>query len=90
MSIMECLSLGIPVVATDVGGSAEIVDDTVGKVLHPDFSPTELSDFLTKYYQRSDKEKDSVRKAANNRYEERCNSEILTRGFAKLMLSKNI
>ena len=30
MTILECLSAGVPVFATDVGGSGEVVDDTVG------------------------------------------------------------
>ena len=41
MSIRDSLSLGIPVIATDVGGSAQIVDDTVGEGLHPDVTSSQ-------------------------------------------------
>jgi colanic acid/amylovoran biosynthesis glycosyltransferase len=33
VTIMEALSLGIPVVATDAGGTGELVDDAVGRLL---------------------------------------------------------
>jgi glycosyltransferase involved in cell wall biosynthesis len=33
VTIMEALSLGIPVVATQAGGTGELVDDTVGRLL---------------------------------------------------------
>lgn len=43
VSIMEACSFGIPVIATDVGGTAEIVKDGEnGFLLRPDFTPGEL------------------------------------------------
>jgi len=36
-SIMEALSVGIPVIATDAGGTKEIVDNKVGAILSNDF-----------------------------------------------------
>ena len=44
VSIMEAASFGIPAVATDVGGTSEIVLDAVtGKLLSPDFSDADLA-----------------------------------------------
>ena len=43
VSIMEACSFGIPVIATDVGGTGEIVKDGKnGFLLKPDFAPEEL------------------------------------------------
>lgn len=50
VSIMEAISYGIPVVATDVGGTAEIVgcDLKTGELIPAAFKPTELLDALAK------------------------------------------
>lgn len=45
VSVMEALSFGIPTIATDVGGTHEIVESgTNGILLKPDFSDEELLD----------------------------------------------
>lgn len=47
VSVMEACSCGVPVIATDVGGTGEIVKDGVNGFLLPrDFSPRELLDKL--------------------------------------------
>ena len=49
VSVMEALSFGIPVVATDVGGTKEAVfNGHNGYLLKSDFSNSELSDAITK------------------------------------------
>ena len=45
-SIMEAISFGIPVVATDVGGTSEIVDNIVGELIEPDFIPQRIAEIL--------------------------------------------
>lgn len=42
VSIMEAMSYGIPALATDVGGTAEIVTKDTGMLLNVDFSGSEL------------------------------------------------
>lgn len=49
VSIMEVLSFGIPVVATDVGGTCEVVDKSVGDLMPKDFSTDELIVLISKY-----------------------------------------
>lgn len=47
VSIMEAISFGIPVIATDVGGTREIVvDGKSGKLLSKDFRPSELAECI--------------------------------------------
>jgi glycosyltransferase involved in cell wall biosynthesis len=43
VSIMEAMAAGIPVIATDVGGSAEIVDDSVGTIVPADTTAESLA-----------------------------------------------
>ena len=43
VSIMEAISFGIPVLATDVGGTSEIVDESNGFLVARDISPEELA-----------------------------------------------
>lgn len=43
VSIMEALSYGIPVVATDVGGTAELVNELNGVLIDKDFVPAEVA-----------------------------------------------
>ena len=46
MSIMEATSAGIPVIATDVGGTREIVNETTGFLVDKDISPKTLADVI--------------------------------------------
>ena len=46
VTLMEAASSGIPLVATDVGGNSEIVQDQVGYLLPPDPTPRQLADVL--------------------------------------------
>ena len=55
-SIMEALASGIPVIATDAGGTSEIVDDSVGKILPVNFTVKEASTAIWNFYKYSDKE----------------------------------
>jgi glycosyltransferase involved in cell wall biosynthesis len=49
VAIMEAFSFGIPVIATDVGGTSEIVDDSCGILLSANFTPKELGEILEKW-----------------------------------------
>ena len=42
VSIMEAMSFGLPVIATNVGGTTELVDNECGIILDKDFVPEEL------------------------------------------------
>jgi glycosyltransferase involved in cell wall biosynthesis len=48
VSIMESLSYGIPVVATDVGGTSELVNEHNGILICKDFEPAEVANKLMK------------------------------------------
>ena len=49
VSIMEAFSFGVPAMVTAVGGSPEIVTESCGHLLPPDFEPTQLTHLLEKH-----------------------------------------
>lgn len=49
VSIMEAISFGIPVMATDVGGTSEIVNKKTGVLLDRDFNPNETVDIIERF-----------------------------------------
>lgn len=53
VSIMEAQSFGIPVIATDVGGTSEIVDNLNGYLLSGNPSAEEISDALYEVFSNS-------------------------------------
>lgn len=85
ISIMEALSFGIPVIATDVGGTAEIVDGNVGFLISTQISPSELSNKILDL--ASHKNYDQFRANARKRWEERCKAPELFSKFAELLKS---
>ena len=46
VSIMEALSFGIPCIATNVGGTSEILDESCGILVDKNVTPERLSDFI--------------------------------------------
>jgi colanic acid/amylovoran biosynthesis glycosyltransferase len=84
-SIMEAFSAGIPVFATAVGGSGEIVDEKVGKALPPDVTPQDLASEIERLRHLSHEERSQMREAAFRRYEEMCNAERLASELGALL-----
>lgn len=64
VSVMEALSFGIPVIATNVGGVGEIITDGYnGKLLDSDFRPDALAEEIVNF---SKLEKDGIEKIRQN------------------------
>lgn len=72
VSIMEAISFGIPVIATDVGGTAEIVEDSVnGFLLDKDFTNKELCTLICAVIKMSKMEYESLCCNSRRIYEEK-------------------
>ena len=72
VSIMEAISYGIPVIATDVGGTSEIVEDGVnGNLIPMSFKPEELAGKIRKYVRMNREEMKELRGATRKLWEER-------------------
>ncbi len=87
VSVMEALSAGIPVIATSVGGTGEIVDECVGKLVDADLDATRLAQHLLWFYNLDKNEKLKMREAALNRFKERSDADKLNRSFIDFLLS---
>jgi len=72
VSIMEVQSFGIPCIATNVGGTAEIVDNAVGKLLVTNISAYKISKIIQYLYNQDLEE---TRNNARSRWNESCNAE---------------
>ena len=87
VSIMEAFSAAIPVYATDVGGTGEIVDEKVGQLLPANIEPEDLGEKLKEFYNKSATEKLRFRENAFLRYEEKCNAYNNAEKLAKIILN---
>lgn len=83
VSIMEAFSFGIPVMATDVGGVSEIVDDSVGSLLPADVTKQQLKLFIEQFYTRIDKK--AIRDNARRRWTEKSDAVKNYSGFCELL-----
>ncbi len=87
VSIMEAFSAAIPVFATDVGGTGEIVNDRNGKLLRKDINQIELGNEIDRYIQYSYAEKERFRNNAINTYLKFCDSYKLTQDLISFILN---
>ncbi len=70
VSIMEAISFGIPMIATDVGGTNEIVTDGKNGCLLPeDFKTADLADLIIKFINFPDEEYHNFCKNARETFE---------------------
>ena len=83
VSIMEALSFGVPVMATNVGGVSEIVDDKVGKLLAVDISETQLRTVINGYY--NDPNRALKRSDARKRWAELCDAHQKYSAFCEFL-----
>jgi len=70
VSIMEAMSFGTPVVATDVGGVNEIVNSSNGTLLNKDITAKQLADAIYVYLNMDIPHLDIMRKAAFDTWQE--------------------
>lgn len=88
VSIMEAMSFGIPVIASDVGGTAEIVKKGYnGFLLSTNPSPEEIAEAIRNFYFLSLEEKQRMRENAYKTWEEEYNAEKNYKAFTKKILS---
>lgn len=84
VSIMEAFSAGIPVYATNVGGTSEIVNNGNGKLLDKDITPEKLAAEIRSFNELLPEAKLSLRKQALVTYTEKCDFYELTKKLIAL------
>jgi len=73
VSIMEALAHGVPVVATDVGGSAEVIDEANGRVVEIDAPVDTVVEAIRSLFPK-ERDPEVARAAARKMAEQRCSS----------------
>lgn len=90
VAIMEASSMGIPVIATDVGGTREIIEDGVnGYLLDPKSSVLQIVDCLINFYKIDDNEYNNMSRNSFEIWNNRSNAEIIYCKFANLLKTKS-
>lgn len=85
VSIMEAMSFGIPVIATDVGGTNEIVNNENGILLSADPSEREISDAITSFVE--DRERMSLKSTvAYQTWQKHYNADVNYSAFVDALL----
>ena len=85
---MEAISFGIPVIATDVGGTSEIVIEGVnGRLLPETFEINELAEKIREIISLSDAEYETLSHNARRIYEDKFSAEKNYTDFCKELLS---
>ncbi|MEZ4937852.1 MAG: glycosyltransferase [Crocinitomicaceae bacterium] len=84
VSMMEAISYGIPILATDVGGTSEIVNPLTGKLLPKDFDVSILAQ-LIQDFERNEFDSEKIQSFWNSNF----NAEINFPEFARLLKFEN-
>ncbi|MBI2722012.1 MAG: glycosyltransferase [Bacteroidetes bacterium] len=74
VSIMEALSFGIPVIATNAGGTSELVNTTLGKLLKVELTALELAEEINAFTLLSKEEQLIKRKNARLQFEDKASA----------------
>ncbi|MEZ0537033.1 glycosyltransferase [Caldicellulosiruptoraceae bacterium PP1] len=88
VSIMEALSFGIPVIATDVGGTREIIQNNkCGFLLSPNIILYDLIKYIKKIYYMDDIEYNNMRNICRQLWKENYFAEYNYKKFINILLS---
>lgn len=83
VSIMEAISFGIPVIATDVGGTREIVQENIsGSLINVDFTINELASLIMKYARMNLTKRKKIRETTRELWEKKFEAELNYKEFA--------
>lgn len=70
VSLIEAMSFGIPLLATDVGGVSEVINESNGVLIERDFNPNEVAEKIIQFSQ-SEKNTPAFRKTVRTDWENR-------------------
>ena len=87
VTLMEAACCGIPLIATAVGGNAEIVDETCGLLLPPNPGPDEVAAAIASIARLSADDRNSLRAGSRDRWSDRFSAEQNYRAFGDLLVT---
>lgn len=85
-SIMEAFSAAIPVIATNVGGTGEMVIPGTGLLVDKDVSAKELAAAISKFYHFTNEEKGALRNKCTEEYINKWNAEKLAKDLGEYLV----
>lgn len=89
VSIMEAMSLGIPTIATDAGGTRELVkNDINGILLQTNTTPEEISEAIKEFYHFDNEKYSKYSKNAYDTWNQDFNSKKNYEEFANMLYEK--
>lgn len=83
VSIMEAMSAGVPVLATDVGGVKEIVDDSVGYLVEAEISSETVAKLIDGFHGLSMSIRQEIRNRARHRATLKCRAPDINLAYAQ-------
>jgi len=90
VAIMEAISMGLPVIATDVGGTREIVDSNLnGYLLKKDCTIQDIVDCFYKFYCMNENDFNEMCNRALKTWSEKSNAEVLYSNFVNKLIEKS-
>lgn len=89
ISIMEAMSYGIPCIATNVGGTSEIVNNTNGFLLNQNFTDADLLTILRNYTSLSYEQKQTLRANAFQTWKNKFNAKVNALDMYNQMVKTN-
>ena len=90
VSIMEAMNFSIPVIATDVGGVSEIVNDINGFLIDSNPTPSQIAEKINTFYKMSELEKNIKRRAAFETWNSNYKSDTNYKDFIEKLLSLKV
>jgi colanic acid/amylovoran biosynthesis glycosyltransferase len=85
VAVMEALSFGIPVIATNVGGTSELVDSSTGRLIDKNTNAMALGAETESFLSIPTEERNTLRINARKRFETNVNAEVNYRRFYELL-----
>lgn len=89
VSIMEAFSCGIPVIATNVGGTAELVNQSNGVLVQKDVTASQLAETIKDFYSLDNGKKEKLRSNAWSMWNETYSADKNYQRFTQLLLQKD-
>ncbi len=90
VSIMEAQSAGIPILATDVGGTSEIVNSENGFLVEKDFNLEDVVSIIQTYLSSTEEEKQQKRNSSYDNWKKNYNAETNYKEFVKQLSSAEV
>ncbi|MBA3900251.1 MAG: glycosyltransferase, partial [Bacteroidetes bacterium] len=88
VSIMEAQSAAIPVLATNVGGTSEIVDNENGFLIDKDFEVAKIAESIEKYFTSHFSHQEEKRKKSYQNWQKKYDAKKIYAEFAEKIFCK--